>query len=70
MNSLTIGKIVEELFPMLIYSSILCILNESKDIINDYEMLVDSLIDKMIIVTRNNSETKKYQVSKLKKAHF
>ena len=62
LNSLPIGKIVEELLPMLFYSSILCVLNESKDIINDFEALVDSLIDKTVKITRNNSETKKYQV--------
>lgn len=64
LNSLTICKVVQELLPMLFYSSILCVLNESKEIINDYEALVDSLIDKAVKVTRNNrDDVKKYQVS-------
>jgi Rab3 GTPase-activating protein catalytic subunit len=67
LNMLTICNIVQELLPMLFYSSVLCVLKESKEIINDYEGLVDSLIDKTIKVTRNNrDDVKKYIV----KIHF
>ena len=63
LNTLTICKIVQELLPMLFHSSVLCVLKESKYIINDYEVLVDSLIDKTVKTTRNNREdVKKYQV--------
>jgi len=66
LNMLTICNIVQELLPMLFYSSVLCVLKESKEIINDYEGLVDSLIDKTIKVTRNNrDDVKKYQVFSL-----
>ena len=63
LNTLTICKIVQELLPMIFHSSVLCVLRESKYIINDYEVLVDSLIDKTVKTTRNNREdVKKYQV--------
>ncbi len=48
--------------PVLLHSALLVIIDESEDIISDFEAILENLIDKVIKISRNADEIKGYQV--------
>jgi hypothetical protein len=51
--------------PVLLHSALIVIINESEDAVNELESVLDHLIDKLIKISRNRDEIKRYHVSSI-----
>ena len=63
LNALSIGQIVEQLLPILFYSSIhTCYLESSRYGLNSFtDPILDLVTEKVIRISRNSNEVKKFQ---------